>query len=464
MRTSGRTTGYGAFVQAATTVPGLDRARSRHDRVLARGVIIGGCYRIEDELGRGGLGTVFRARDLELGRPVAVKVLHVEWPAEVPGELPQLLEREARATAVLNHPNIVTVHRYGMCEGLPFIVLELLTGESLGTRIARGPLPLAEAVRLIQQILGGLAHAHAHGLIHRDLSPGNVFVRDDGVVKILDFGLSTLRVGGSQTPARALPGQTLLGAGTPGFMAPEQARGEPLDARSDLWSVGALLAYMLTGDPASAALPAPVAACVARARADAPDARFADANQMRAALGPPARWSRRRLAAVATTGIAAVVAGAIALGAATSAAPGTAKRPEALSRTRSPAARWIDPDEAPALEGTFADLEAPDTPETIMEVRRTEHGYAVLIGNKKTPKPMTAENALSAGEGRVYRVGDQLYFAVITNDHGPYHRKELRESRIESPNLLHHELYLTGPEDGTVDGFANVPSRWTRIR
>jgi TolB-like protein/tetratricopeptide (TPR) repeat protein len=210
------------------------------DRPLRQGsVVYGGRYRIDAELGRGGMGRVLRARDLKLGRDVAVKVL-----ARGAGEAKHRLrfEQEARAAGALNHPNIVAVHDIAEHDGTPFIVTELLEGETLRAVLLRGPLAPAEALELAQQLASGLAAAHAKGIVHRDIKPENLFLTDDGRLKILDFGIAKLLEadGGKQT----ITGTVM---GTPGYMSPEQVRGEPADARSDVFAFGSVVHEMLTG-------------------------------------------------------------------------------------------------------------------------------------------------------------------------------------------------------------------------
>lgn len=192
-----------------------------------------GRYQILRELGRGGFGVVFEARDVELGRLVAVKTVraHRHDPQQI-----AMLRQEAEAAAQLNHPNIVTLHDAGLAEGAAFLVMERLHGETLEARLERGPLPPGEAVRIAAEVARGLAHAHGAGVLHRDLKPANVLLATDGGVKILDFGLSRLFGSGSGEAG-----------GTPGYMAPEQWRGEADDQRSDLFALGVMLHEMLTG-------------------------------------------------------------------------------------------------------------------------------------------------------------------------------------------------------------------------
>jgi WD40 repeat protein len=200
---------------------------------LAAGTTIGR-FEIVRILGRGGFGAVYEARDTDLGRRVAVKLLRTP-ASERPSSLELMFRAEANAAARLNHPNIVTIHDHGLHDGEPYLVLELLEGETLARRLARGPLPPHDAVAILAQVCRGLVHAHAAGVIHRDLKPSNVFVRDDGQVKILDFGLA--RVG--QALARS--------GGTPAYMAPEQWRDEAQDERVDVFACGVMLYETLCG-------------------------------------------------------------------------------------------------------------------------------------------------------------------------------------------------------------------------
>jgi len=212
-----------------------------------------GPYEIVAPLGAGGMGEVYRARDTRLGREVAVKLLR----AEVAGDAERVkrFEQEARAVASLSHPNILAIHDVGSHEGRPYLVTELLEGQTLAERIVSDGLTVTKSVELATQIANGLAAAHEKGIIHRDLKPGNVFVTRDGVVKILDFGLARLIQSEREASDwRAAPTETgLTGAGsilgTVGYMAPEQVRGLPADHRSDIFALGCVLYEMLCGTP-----------------------------------------------------------------------------------------------------------------------------------------------------------------------------------------------------------------------
>jgi serine/threonine protein kinase len=208
-----------------------------------------GPYEIVSALGAGGMGEVYRARDPRLRREVAIKVLPASFSSD-----PQRLhrfEQEAIAAGALNHPNILAVYDIGQQDGSPYIVSELLEGEILRERLRSGPLAVRKAIDYSQQIARGLAAAHDKGIIHRDLKPENIFVTNDGRAKILDFGLAKLTRSEGTEDGQGLtqtvqsdPGTVL---GTVGYMSPEQVRGKPADARSDLFSFGAILYEMLSG-------------------------------------------------------------------------------------------------------------------------------------------------------------------------------------------------------------------------
>jgi serine/threonine protein kinase/tetratricopeptide (TPR) repeat protein len=216
-------------------------------------------YRIEAELGSGGMGVVYRAHDLNLGREVALKFLPERLAAD-PAVLARF-EREARLASSLNHQSICIVHDIDQHEGRPFIVMELLRGETVKRRLLRGPVPVAQAVELVLQAAGALDAAHRRGIVHRDIKPANLFVSAGGQLKVLDFGLAKLSETSLSAPARAesdsLPPAALddltrpgTAIGTVAYMSPEQALGQAVDARSDLFSLGAVLHEMLTGERA----------------------------------------------------------------------------------------------------------------------------------------------------------------------------------------------------------------------
>jgi serine/threonine protein kinase len=214
-----------------------------------------GPYEVISLIGSGGMGEVYKARDTRLNRDVAIKVLPALF-ARDPDRMARL-EQEARAAAALNAPGIVAVYDIGTHEGAPFIVSELLEGESLRATLDEGAIPPRKAAEYAAQIATALAAAHARGIAHRDLKPENLFLIKDGRIKILDFGLAkAVKAEGSTATADAsmatgfadTEAGTVLG--TVGYMAPEQVRGEPADARSDIFALGATLYEMLTGQRA----------------------------------------------------------------------------------------------------------------------------------------------------------------------------------------------------------------------
>ena len=209
-----------------------------------------GPYEILSPLGAGGMGEVYRAKDPRLGRDVAVKVLPASFSAD-PDRL-RRFEQEARAAGVLNHPNITAVYDIGTHDGAPYVVQELLEGETLRTALSGGRMAQRKAIDYALQIAHGLAAAHEKGIVHRDLKPENLFVTNAGRVKILDFGLAKLTMNEARPDATSLPtatGATEPGVvlGTLGYMSPEQVKGKPADARSDIFSFGAILYEMLAG-------------------------------------------------------------------------------------------------------------------------------------------------------------------------------------------------------------------------
>ena len=217
---------------------------------LASGSTLGPHYAIDELIGEGGMGVVYRGRDTRLGRSVALKILS-GTSLENPDALHRF-EREARTASSLNHPNIVTIHEVGEADGVAFIAQEFVTGETLRHRLAGGRMAEADAIGVAIQVASALDAAHAAGVVHRDIKPENIMLRPDGIVKVLDFGLA------KQAPAAdarsadaitALPAKTRTGMvlGTVRYMSPEQARGLPVDARSDVFSLGAVIYEMVAG-------------------------------------------------------------------------------------------------------------------------------------------------------------------------------------------------------------------------
>ena len=306
-----------------TTFDGVIRAIARVDAspALAPGQVLEDTYELIERLGGGGMGVVFHARDRRLGRAVALKVLKPAADGKSE-QLRRLFEREARATAQLLHPNIVTLHDVGEHAGSPYLVLELLQGETLAARLVRRrKLPVGDALAILDAVLGALAFAHERGVLHRDLKPTNVFITVDERVKVLDFGVAlTLDTD---------PGPATRAAGTPGYMAPEQRDGGMQDARTDVWAAALLLVECLTGrriDDGSAAAalaeidaPTSVREELLRALAVDPAHRPATATDLRVALAranaqltpavrPAQRWRQR--IGLAVFGLAMLAIGA----------------------------------------------------------------------------------------------------------------------------------------------------------
>jgi serine/threonine-protein kinase len=310
--------------------------------VVALGDVLGGRYRLVELLGQGGMATIFRATDAQLGREVAVKVLHPQY-----GRDPDFVARfrqEAQAAASLSHPNIVAVYDFGTDADGPYIVMELVDGEDVATLLARnGPLPPRQAARLAAEVAHALAAAHARGIVHRDVKPGNILVSSDGRVKVADFGIARAWADARLT----LPGVTL---GSVHYFSPEQALGEQATEASDIYSLGVVLYELLTGrrpwegdTPASVAMarvsaPPPLVSAVRpnvppaleaidrTALSPDPAARFPNAGAMAAALEAFLDASDPRAASVPPA--AAAAAGAAAGAAAASrAAPPPAARP-----------------------------------------------------------------------------------------------------------------------------------------
>jgi hypothetical protein len=246
------------LMEALARTPEFD-ASEAWARSLHPGLAIGR-FELVREIGRGGFGLVFEAADRQLGRRVALKAMR---PGEHPARLQRAwLQREAEAAAQLNHPNIVTLFDVGSWEGGPYLIMELLRGEGLDARLARGAMPPDEALAVAVEVARALAHAHRAGVVHRDLKPSNVFLVEGGWTKVLDFGLA--HVFGADLP---------IAGGTPRYMAPEQRRGEVGDARTDVFSAALVLEETLGGS-----CPPALDAVVARALAEDPAGRPPDGS------------------------------------------------------------------------------------------------------------------------------------------------------------------------------------------
>ena len=269
-------------------------------------------YAVERELGRGGMGAVFLARDVRLDRHVAIKVLPPHLAAEA--ELRDLFLREARTAARLSHPHIVAVFRADEVAGHPFFAMPFIEGENLAERVsARGPLPPSDAVRTLREVAWALAYAHAHGVVHRDVKPENIMIeRGSGRSIVTDFGIARVEFG----PVFA---QDTLIMGTASYMSPEQIDGQPLDGRSDLYSLGVVGYHVLSGtlpfarDSISAVLdahrripappltavaphvPAPIAMVIDRCLAKERDARYPTGESLADALEKALRLSEAAL-------------------------------------------------------------------------------------------------------------------------------------------------------------------------
>ncbi len=210
-----------------------------------------GDYLVGDRIDSGGMGDVYRARDTRLGRDVAIKVLQPPF-ADDPDRLARF-EREAQILAALDHPHIGTIYGVEESNGTRALVLALVDGETLAEHLVRGPIPIVEALEYARQIADALEAAHDKGIIHRDLKPGNIKITPSGVVKVLDFGLAKAMPGSGDRVAMPSPTSTLSGTregmllGTAAYMSPEQARGKPVDRRTDIWAFGCVLFEMLTG-------------------------------------------------------------------------------------------------------------------------------------------------------------------------------------------------------------------------
>src|SRR5512132_80451 len=208
-----------------------------------------GSYTVTGPLGRGAMGEVYRARDTRLGRDVAIKILPEAFALDT--DRLRRFEREAQELAALTHPNIAAIYGVEENGAVPALVMELVEGETLEQRLASGALPLSEVLPLAAQLAAALEAAHEQGIIHRDLKPANIKVRSDGTLKVLDFGLAKMQAADGTGSEFATTTATGTGAGavlgTAAYMSPEQARGRPVDRRTDIWAFGCVVMEMVSG-------------------------------------------------------------------------------------------------------------------------------------------------------------------------------------------------------------------------
>ena len=449
-----------AFHFAAAGVSLSDSATA-FEATLTPGARLGR-YEVVALLGSGGMGEVYRARDPQLGRDVGVKILRRR--GEITRDKLDRFEREARAVGALHHPNILAVYDIGVADGTPYVVSELLEGETLRARLARGPLSMDEAAGVARQIVSGLSAAHDKGIIHRDLKPENLFITSEGIVKILDFGLAKQTMGGADSAVDLTERGLVMG--TAGYMAPEQVSGDKADARSDLFAFGAVLYEMLTGqraftgdsvvdtmdavltaDPAAVdSLPPAFGTIVQRCLAKDPARRFASAHDVDAALtsmtasqqaAPRAafasrdasklRRARRRLAYMSYA-VAAVLVVAAALAAAlivqrrqAPPGPGAAGRPALAvlpfeDRSADPAATWLSTGIASMLVTSLAQTPGLD----VIGTERLDASFREL-GRASSDRSASVEAARHAGAGAVlvgtvFKVGSDVRVDVQVQD------------------------------------------------
>ncbi|MFC2157652.1 protein kinase [Acidobacteriota bacterium] len=217
----------------------VTQTKTLHSPTVSPDKTFAGKYKIIEEIGRGGMGIVYKAEDTKLKRKVALKFLPAELMQDKHAKARFL--QEAQAAAALNHPNICTVYEVDVADDQTFIAMEFIEGQTLKDKIDSGPLDIDDAVKITTQVAEGLAEAHAKGIVHRDIKPANIMLTDKGITKIMDFGIAKLATGVDLTQPSTL-------IGTVAYMSPEQARGDEVDLRTDIWSLGAIFYEMLTGE------------------------------------------------------------------------------------------------------------------------------------------------------------------------------------------------------------------------
>ncbi len=471
-----------------------------------------GSYEILALLGVGGMGEVYRARDPRLGRDVAIKVLPERFAA-IPDRLGRFAQ-EARAASSLNHPNIVTIHEVGETEGLPFTVMELVEGPTL-RHLLRTEQPLAarKVLDIGCQLAEGLARAHAAGIVHRDLKPENVMLTRDGYVKILDFGLAKLRSdgGGAERPVGEpiselptwpeAPGSPQTGAGvlmgTVGYMSPEQARGRPVDHRSDQFALGAMLYEMVTGhtpfqretpvqtlaaiiedepEPLkNPAFPAPARWVVERCLAKEPAERYASTLDLAHELGNV----RQHLSEVSSLGAAAVATPRARWHWHLPLAPGLAAVGVAVLslllflRAREPLQRWIESRTPLPAQKRVAvlpfDLASPDPEDRFRSDGLAEALTVRLarlepfqLGLTVVPASDVREGGVTTAEAARRTLGATLVVAVRLRRLGNHLRLDARLVDAAGSRVLRslpprdHPLDALSLQDGVVEAVADL--------
>lgn len=443
------------------TPHGADSTRSSPQASLESGARLGR-YTIVRFLDAGGMGEVYRARDPELGRDVGIKVLsHRE---HITGDQLARFGQEARAVAALNHPNILTVYDVGVDRDIPYVVSELLAGETLRARLQRGALTVDEATAIARQILLGLAAAHDKSIVHRDLKPENLFITEDGVVKILDFGLAKrAESSGDVAPLDTERDQVM---GTAGYLAPEQLRGKPAGARSDVFSFGAVLYEMLTGrrafagdsvvdtlhqvltdNPQTDGLPAVHTKVVLRCLAKDPAERFASAHDVIAALSAGAgRWRPSLIAAAAVLAAVAIGAPVFLQQRNTPPRPGATGRPALAvlpfeNESADPRAAWLSTGVSSMLVTSLAQTPGLD----VIGTERLEASFKEL-GKSPSDRAARGEVARHAGAGAVL-VG--TLFAV-----GPEIRLDVQVQDVDTGRVVVARTGHGGNLFGIVDNIA----------